>query len=159
MEKEEIKLLEKINNTLTEINIRQQTAEIFKETDKLFEKSDRRVETATNQIQNTFDRIHDKIFNFNNILIGAFLVLGTFPSENPIVNLWSIIFPIFNMAFMIYIDIRQMEIHRYATGEQDWSDAERNEYGRKIDIQTRYSILSLLLSIACLTYLIIKIAQ
>ena len=60
---------------------------------------------------------------------------------------------------MIYIDIRQMEIHRYATGEQDWSDAERNEYGRKIDIQTRYSILSLLLSIACLTYLIIKIAQ
>jgi len=127
------------------------------ETNKLFDKSDRRVEHATNQIQNTFDRVHDKIFNFNNILIGAFLVLGTFPNDTPHVKLWTIIFPIFNMAFMIYIDIRQMEIHRYAAGEQEWTDIERDEYGRKINKQTRLSLLSLFLSVSCLVYLIIKV--
>ena len=115
------------------------------------------VEHATNQIQNTFDRVHDKIFNFNNILIGAFLVLGTFPNETPHVKLWTIIFPIFNMAFMIYIDIKQMEIHRYAAGEQEWNNTEREKYGQKINKQTRLSLLSLLLSVCCLIYLIIKL--
>lgn len=157
MDKEAIKLLEQINKSLTEINVREKTSEMMEETNKLFDKSDRRVEYATNQIQNTFDRVHDKIFNFNNILIGAFLVLGTFPDNAPYVKLWTIIFPIINMAFMIYIDIRQMEIHRYAAGEQEWSNKERDEYGRKIKKQTMISLLSLFLSIGCLIYLIIKV--
>ncbi|MES2591940.1 MAG: hypothetical protein V4608_08650 [Bacteroidota bacterium] len=157
MDKEGIKLLEQINKSLVEINIRQQTSEMLEETNKLFEKSDRRVEHATNQIQNTFDRVHDKIFNFNNILIGAFLVLGTFPNDSPFVKLWTILFPILNMAFMIYIDIRQMEIHRYAAGEQEWDDTQRKEYGRKIKNQTLLSLLSLFLSVCCLIYLIVKV--
>lgn len=157
MDKEVIKLLEQIDNTLVEINIRERTSEMMEETNKIFDKSDRRVEHATNQIQNTFDRVHDKIFNFNNILIGAFLVLGTFPNETPHVKLWTIIFPIFNMAFMIYIDIKQMEIHRYAAGEQEWNNTEREKYGQKINKQTRLSLLSLLLSVCCLIYLIIKL--
>lgn len=157
MEKETIRLLEQINKSLIEINIREKTTEMMQETNKLLDKSDRRVEQATDQIQNTFDRIHDKIFNFNNILIGAFLVLGTFPNNQPYVKLWTIIFPILNMAYMIFIDIRQMEIHRYAAGEQDWTNAERDEYGKKIEKQTKLSLLSLVLSMGCLLYLIIKV--
>lgn len=157
MEKETLKLLEQINKSLIEMNVRQKTDEMMSDTNKLFEKSDRRVEHEMNQIQNSFDRIHDKIFNFNNIMIGAFLVLGTFPSDYPCVRLWTIIFPIFNMVFMIYIDYRQMEIHRYAAGEQDWTNVEREEYGNKINKQTLLSLFSLFLSIACLIYLIIKV--
>lgn len=157
MEKEAVKLLEQINKSLIEINVREKTSEMTVEIDKLLAKSDRRVEHSIYQIQNTFDRIHDKIFNFNNILIGAFLVLGTFPSDSPHVMLWTIIFPILNMTFMIYIDFRQMEIHRFASNEQEWTDAERNEYGKKIRKQTRFSLLSLLLSLGCLIYLIAKI--
>lgn len=157
MEKETLKLLEQINKSLIEMNVRQKTDEMMSDTNKLFEKSDRRVEHEMNQIQNSFDRIHDKIFNFNNIMIGAFLVLGTFPSDYPCVRLWTIIFPIFNMVFMIYIDYRQMEIHRYAAGEQDWTNVEREVYGNKINKQTLLSLFSLFLSIACLIYLIIKV--
>jgi hypothetical protein len=157
MEKETIRLLEQINKSLIEINIREKTTEMMQETNKLLDKSDRRVEQATDQIQNTFDRIHDKIFNFNNILIGAFLFLGKFQNNQPYVKLWTIIFPILNMAYMIFIDIRQMEIHRYAAGEQDWTNAERDEYGKKIEKQTKLSLLSLVLSMGCLLYLIIKV--
>lgn len=157
MDKETLEILEKINKTLVEINVRQKTDEMMSETNKLLDKSDRRVENAIDQIQNNFDRIHDKVFNFNNILIGAFLVLGTFPNDSPSVKLWTIIFPIFNMAFMIYVDYRQMEIHRFAAGEQKWTYVEREEYGRKINRQTLLSLFSLLLSILCLLYLIVKV--
>jgi len=157
MEKEALEVLERINKSLVEINTRQKADEMMSDTDKLLDKSDRRVENALNQIQNTFDRIHDKVFNFNNIMIGAFLVLGTFPSDFPSVKLWTIIFPIFNMVFMIYIDYRQMEIHRYAAGEQEWTNLEREEYGKKINRQTLLSLFSLFLSVLCLVYLIIKV--
>lgn len=157
MEQESIKLLDQINKSLIEINVRQKTSEMVEESNKLFDKSDRRVEHSINQIQNTFDRIHDKIFNFNNILIGAFLVLGTFPNDSPHVKLWTIIFPILNMAYMIFIDVRQMEIHRFAANEQEWTNVERNEYGKKIKKQTRLSLYSLILSLGCLIYLIVKV--
>lgn len=157
MEDDTIKLLEQINKSLVEINTREKTNEMMAETNKLFEKSDRRVENSLDQIQNTFDRIHDKVFNFNNILIGAFLVLGTFPSNAPIMKLWTIIFPIINMLFLIYIDYNQMEIHRFAAGEQEWTNIERGEYGRKIKKQTQLSLFALLLSLMCLIYLITKV--
>ena len=154
MKKDTAELLQQINELLAEINARQELDELMSESNKLFDKSDRRVENSLNQIQNTFDRIHDKVFNFNNIMIGAFLVFGTFPSDNPIVDLRTVIFPVFNMVFMIYIDYRQMEIHRFAAGEQDWTEMEREEYGKKINKQTFLSLFSLLLSVVCLVLLI-----
>ena len=81
MEKESNEILKQISETLNKINARQEKDELFSETTKLLEKSDRRVENALSQIQNAFDRVHDKIFNFNNILIGVYLVLGTFPTN------------------------------------------------------------------------------
>src|SRR5688572_11406241 len=81
------------------------------------------------------------------IMIGAYLVLGTFPSNKPILPLWTIIFPILIMAFMIYIDYRQMEIHRFAAGEQEWTSNERDAYGRKINNQTLLSLFALFLSV------------
>jgi hypothetical protein len=157
MEEEILKTLKEINKSLVEINVRQKTDEEFSEMNKLFDKSDRRVENSMNQIQNSFDRIHDKVFNFNNILIGAYLVLGTFPDSNPKLKLWTAIFPILNLCFMIYIDYRQMEIHRFASYEQQWEEKERKEYGLKISKQTRLSLLSLFLSLCCLLYLIANI--
>jgi hypothetical protein len=157
MDKESLKILEEINKSLNEINTRQKTSELFMESDKLFAKSDARVENSLNQIQNSLDRIHDKVFNFNNILIGAYLVLGTFPSSNPTLRLWVVVFPILNLIFMVYLDIRQMEIHRFASREQHWTSVERDQHGHKIEKQTRMSLLSFFLSLMCLIYLVVKL--
>lgn len=153
MDKEDKEILRQINETLNKISSRQETAELFSESQKLFERSDSRVENSLNQIQNTFDRIHDKVFNFNNILIGAYLVLGTFPSESPKLKLWTVIFPIINLVYLVYIDIRQMEIHRFAAREQEWTATDREEYGRRLKKQTRLSLFALALSLGCLIYL------
>ncbi len=157
MEKENNELFRLISETLQKINNRQEADDLVSESDKLFDKSDRRVEYSMNQIQNTFDRIHDKVFNFNNILIGVYLVLGTFPSESPKLNIWTVLFPLLNLCFLVYIEIRQMEIHRFASKEQEWTSVQREEYGRKISKQTMLSLLALVLSIACLIYLIISL--
>lgn len=157
MEKGNNEILKQISENLIKINARQETDEFISESTKLFEKSDKRVENALNQIQNSFDRIHDKVFNFNNILIGVYLVLGTFPSDSPKLNIWTVIFPIINLVYLVYIDIRQMESHRFASREQEWTSIEREEFGRRIGKQTLLSILALVLSMACLIYLIIRL--
>ena len=157
MEKDNNEILKQISETLQKINSRHETDELFSESNKLFEKSDRRVENALNQIQETFDRIHDKVFNFNNILIGVYLVLGTFPNDSPKLNIWTVVFPIINLVYLVYIDIRQMEIHRFASREQEWTSVEREEYGKRISKQTLLSLLALAFSLGCLIYLITRL--
>ncbi|MFC7774072.1 hypothetical protein [Flavobacterium sp. GCM10027622] len=154
MDKEAIEILKNINKSLAEINVREQTREMFAESEKVLEKTDRRVEDSTNQIQNTFDRIHDKVFNFNNILIGAFLVLGTYPGNAPILKLWTIVFPIFNLIYKIVLDVEQMGIHRFAANQKEWEKGDMEEYGKRINRQTLRSLFSFFLSFCCLMYLI-----
>lgn len=151
MEKDTRETIREISDTLKEINRRQELG-------GLFEKSERRVENATYKIQESFDRIHDKVFNFNNVLVGAYLVLGTFPSDAPKLNIWTTIFPILVLIYLVYLDWRQMEIHRYATGEMEWTQVERDEYGKKLKKQTQLSFLALVCSVACFIYLLLKIA-
>lgn len=159
MTDQQLELLKAIDKSLTAINARQESQELFAESNKLFDKSDARVENATNQIQITFDRIHDKVFNFNNGLIAGYLLLGTYPSNAPILKLWTTIFPVLVMMLMIYVDIRQMGIHRFASYEQDWTAVEHDSYSDKIKNQTFLSIGAMLLSLCCLGYLVIKLAQ
>lgn len=157
MEDKNYKILEEINKSLKEMNIRQQSDEMMADTNEIMDRVERRVEHSTNQIQNSFDRIHDKVFNFNNILIATFMVLGTFPSDSPILKLWTVVFPIINLIFLIWLEIRQMEIHRFAANEKEWTSVERKKYGKRISSQTLLSLLSFGLSLACLIYLVIKI--
>jgi hypothetical protein len=157
LEKDNNEILKQISETLQKINNRLEADELLSESNNILAKSDRRVENALNQIQNTFDRIHDKVFNFNNILIGIYLVLGTFPSGSPKLNILTVIFPIINLVYLVYIDIRQMGIHRFASREQEWTSVEREEYGKKISTQTILSLLALVISIACLVYLITRL--
>lgn len=159
MDKKEIEILEEINQSMKKISAHFETEKLFSESDKLISKAESRVENSQNQIQNTFDRIHDKVFNFNNILIGVYLVLATFPDKSPILRLWIAIFPIMNLIYLVFIDIRQMEIHRFTSRELEWTEDEREEYGKKISKQTYLSLIALITSIGCLIYLIIELAN
>lgn len=155
--KNTIKLLEDINKSLQAINRRFEATDMFAEANKLFNNAERRVDHATNLIQSSFDRVHDKIFNFNNIMIAAYLALGTFPVNSPIIKLWTIIFPVFNLVFLIFLEIRQMEIHRFAANEMIWTSKDREDYGKRINKQTLLSLLSMIISLSCLIYLVIML--
>lgn len=152
-----LKLLEEINITLQSIDNRLDTKETFSDSEKLIDKLEKRVEYSTIMIQSTFDRIHDKVFNFNNIMIAAYLALGTFPVDSPIIKLWTIVFPISNLIFLIIIEIRQMEIHRFASREMEWTSKERDDYGKRINKQTLLSLGSMIASIIFLLYILLNL--
>ena len=58
-DKKTIEILEEINKSIKEINLRQDTEEEFSEPNKQIDKVEKRVDHSTNQIQTSFDRIHD----------------------------------------------------------------------------------------------------
>lgn len=157
MDENVLKLLEEINSNLEEINQRENDKDLFRSLDKREEKKELIIEYHTQQIQNTFDRIHDRVFNFNNILIGAFLVLGTFPSNKPILSLGSVIFPIINLIYMIILEVRQMKIHRFAANLNSWKEGDEQKHGKMINQQTVMSLFSFLITLLSLIYLVIEV--
>lgn len=67
-------------------------------------------EEGLKNILKHFDRIHDKLFVFNNILIAGFFALSKI--ENPI-PVKTIFIPILNLCFLIFIEYEMMEKSRF----------------------------------------------
>jgi len=155
--KNNTELLQEIKDTLLKINSRQESNEFTKESDSLIEKVELRTKESLYSIQNSFDRIHDKLFNLNSVMIAAYFVLGTFPNESPVIRLWTSVFPIANLFYLIFIEYRQMEIHRFASNEMNWNDKDRERFGKMITTQSLLSLLSIIITIAIFTYLTIAV--
>ncbi|TGN27979.1 hypothetical protein [Empedobacter tilapiae] len=88
-----------------------------------------------------FDRIHDKLFTFNNILIVGFFTLSKF-KENVSIN--TILFPICNLIFLIYIEYSMMEKSRFEASIKDKNLSEINENGKLIKSTNKYSLYIIL---------------
>jgi len=149
--------LVEIKEILSKINSRLEFSETDNETKEILRKIDNRVENSLNQIQLSFDKIHDRLFNFNSVLIAIFLVLGTFPYNKPIIELWTSVFPIANLLFLIYIEWRQMEIHRFASNEVNWTEKERIKHGKLISSQSLISLLSIITTIAIFIFIGVEV--
>lgn len=145
--------LVEIKEILSNINSSLEFSETDNETKEILRKIDNRVENSLNQIQLSFDKIHDRLFNFNSVLIAIFLVLGTFPNNAPFIELWTSVFPITNLLFLIFIEWRQMEIHRFASKEVNWTEKERIKYGKLISSQSLISLFSIITTIAIFIYI------
>lgn len=153
----EIELLNEIKTSLSEIRSKQESKELTSDANKLLSRSEKRADDSLTNIQTSFNRIHDKLFSLNNILIAAFLGLGKFPSDNPMIPLWLSILPIANLCFLIYLEITQMEIHRFASNEEAWQDDDRELHGRKIGAQNMRSLLAMLTTGLTLLVLVLSV--
>ena len=152
------KILEKILELLAKNEARISTNEFSSEGDKLIEKAEREGEEASKKIQSTFDRIHDKLFNVNGILVASFFGLGKFPTDNPIVSLWLVLFPIFVLCYLIYLEQQQMEIYRHASQRMNWSfDKDVAKYGKMINRQNLKSLFAIIITFGLFIYLAIKV--
>ncbi|MBE0393065.1 hypothetical protein [Flavobacterium sp. PL002] len=78
-----------------------------KRIDENFERTE--IEGGKN-ILKYFDRIHDKLFAFNNILIAGFFALSKI--ENSI-SVKTILIPIINLCFLVFIEYQMMEKSRF----------------------------------------------
>ncbi|MCF8716474.1 hypothetical protein JM658_16755 [Joostella atrarenae] len=156
--KETNKILERILEILAKNEARVSTNELTAEGDKLIEKAEREGEEASKKIQSTFDRIHDKLFTINGILVASYFGLGKFPTDNPIVSLWLAILPISVLIYLVFLEQQQMEIYRHASQRMNWNlDKDVAKYGRMINRQNLKSLLAIVVTFILFIYLAIKI--
>jgi hypothetical protein len=106
------------------------------------------------QIDDTFNRILDKVFQFNNILIAIYIFLCTFPVKEPVLELWSIMFPITTLIYLILVEGRQVSVHGTHADEMRKKNPKVKKMMRTERIQAFLSVFGLLLSLGCLAYII-----
>lgn len=151
-------ILKQILKVLIKNEVRISNNESTKESNEITEKFKNDSEDATKKIQSTFDRIHDKLFNFNNMLIAAFLGLSKFPSQNPMLSLWISLLPIANLIFLMLLEYWQMEIYRHQAKQMNWKIHEDFEkYEKMVSSQTLRSFFSVITTFGLFILLVIKI--
>ena len=99
----------------------------------------RMTKTEEEGLKNTlkhFDRIHDKLFTFNNILIAAYFALTKLSS----LSVMTILIPLSNLAFLIFIEYRMMEKSRFESNIKSQPLAAIQRYGRGIAVTNLYSL-------------------
>ncbi len=152
------KLLQRMLEIMAQNEARIQTKELTSESDGLIDKAEKEGEEATKKIQTTFDRIHDKLFTVNSILVALYVGFGKFPQDEPIFSLWYVMFPIANIFYLIYLEISQMSIFRHASQRMNWNfTTDVDKYGRMINKQTWKSIFAWLFTIGLVIFLAIKV--
>lgn len=94
-----------------------------------------------------FDRIHDKLFSFNNIMIGGYFCLVTFKSS---ISFTFLIIPLINMLILVFIDYSMMERSRVESKIMSIPLKEHENYKKSIDktnIHSLFAIISTLVVI------------
>nr|WP_322625214.1 hypothetical protein [uncultured Flavobacterium sp.] len=125
-----------------------------RETDEREARWTKTEEDGVKDVLRYFDRIHDYLSNYNNLLIGAFFALAQFQKN---ISRWTILIPIMNLWFLIYINYRLMEKSRFEASIKDQPFDQIDKQGKKIVVTNWLSLLSIIstiiVSIAFLYYL------
>ena len=152
------KILEQILKLLQKNEARVSVDELTAEPNSLIKKAEKEGEEAAQKIQSSFDRIHDKLFSVNGILIAAFVGFGKFPADNPIFNIWLSLLPLLNIFYLIFLEQRQMEIYRHASQRMNWNiSTDVDKYGKMINKQNLRSLFAILTTLGLSIYLAVKI--
>lgn len=129
---------------------------IMKEAEERDARMKKTEEEGVRDILKYFDRIHDNLFTYNNLLIGAFFALAQFQAN---ISRWTILIPITNLWFLIYIDYRMMEKSRFEASIMSQPFDLFDKHGKKIRNTNLLSLLSILttfgVTLSFLYYLII----
>ena len=114
--------------------------ETFKEIEKTMASMEKKAYDGTRDILKYFDRIHDKLFTFNNIMIVGFFTLSKLKNNVPI----ELIFvPLINLVILIYIEYKMMQKSRFEARILDVNFEEIPKLGNMISKTNSYSLLSI----------------
>jgi hypothetical protein len=112
-----------------------------KENIKIEENFDRTEVEGLKNILKHFDRIHDKLFVFNNILIAGFFALSKIETS---VTVKTILIPILNLCFLIFIEYEMMEKSRFEASIKSQPFENFDKHGMRVKRTNWYSLLSIL---------------
>jgi hypothetical protein len=113
----------------------------FSEVDRIFENLKKSEHEGLRDILRYFDRIHDKLFTFNNILIAGYFALSRFFNS---FSIYMIIIPLANLCLLLLIEYRMMEKSRFESEITKKTSAEIDKHGLRINRTTRYSLYTII---------------
>ena len=114
--------------------------ETFKEIEKTMASMEKKAYDGTRDILKYFDRIHDKLFVFNNIMIVGFFTLSKLKDNVPVEQIFV---PLINLVILIYIEYKMMQKSRFEAGILDVNFEEITKLGNMISKTNNYSLLSI----------------
>lgn len=88
-----------------------------------------------------YDRIHDRLFSFNNILVVGFFAIAKI---DPSIDIKNIFIPIANMVILIWIEFKMLNKSRVESQITLKSQTEVQNWGKSIQRTNQYSFLSIL---------------
>jgi hypothetical protein len=88
-----------------------------------------------------FDRIHDKLFNFNNILIVGYFTLSKIYNS---ISIFNILIPICNLLILIYVEYRMMEKSRFDATIFTIPMDNLKDYRKRNNITNLFSLFSII---------------
>ena len=115
--------------------------ETDKEVEEIYQNFKRTEREGVQNILKYFDRIHDKLFTFNNILIAGYFALSQFFES---FSVYGIIIPILNLGLLLLIEYRMMEKSRFESQITQKTSEEIDKNGLSINKTTRYSLYAII---------------
>ena len=120
------------------------------EVENFLKKIDKIKEDAEKNVLNHFNRMHDKLFVFNNILIAGYFALSRIETT---INKTVIIIPLINLVFLIFIEYLMMEKSRKETSVDELEIDEFIIFAQNKDKKaTRYSLLAIVSTLSVFSY-------
>ena len=116
--------------------------ESLKEADEMINNFKEQEKQGLRDILRYYDRIHDKLFSFNNMLIAGYFVIIAMPNSQT--NPWWILLPIFNMLNLVFVDYEMMEKSRFESAIMSKSQKEIQNHGNRIIKSTWRSLFTII---------------
>jgi len=114
---------------------------ISEEMSEIWDRIRKTEEEGLKNILKHFDRIHDKLFSFNNILIAGYFAVSKLENK---LAIEYILIPIANLVFLIYIEYRMLEKSRLESKITKVEQSDRDRLGDMISNTNLFSFLSIL---------------
>lgn len=106
------------------------------ELNKIYEKFEKAEEEGIKNILLYFNRIHDKLFSLNNILIAGYFALYRFFDS---FSVYGTIIPIVNLIILLGIEYRMMERSRF----QKKNSQQIRKHNSKTSVTNWYSLVTI----------------
>ena len=116
--------------------------ESLKEADEMINNFKEQEKQGLRDILRYYDRIHDKLFSFNNMIIAGYFVIIAMPNSQT--NPWWILLPIFNMLNLVFVDYEMMEKSRFESAIMSKSQKEIQNHGKRISKTTWRSLFTII---------------
>jgi hypothetical protein len=89
-----------------------------------------------------FDRINDKLFQLNTLILGAYFALIAIKD----LSLWLLLIPLITIFLLLFVDYKMMEKSRLQSKFKSFTAEDTDRYEKLVDQPTLYSLLSIVVT-------------